>query len=77
MGFGFRPLITYGVVWLVAKATLFLFGAIWLGRALSPRLFHVASRLQAHAQRALSYSVNGRYDLANRELNAIAAVVEP
>ena len=34
-------------------------------------------KLQSHAQRALSHSVNGRYDLANRELNEIASVVEP
>jgi len=35
------------------------------------------SELEQHVQRALSYSVNGRYDLANRELNAIAKAIEP
>jgi Kef-type K+ transport system membrane component KefB len=34
------------VLWIVAKAALFLFGALWLGGWVSRRLFRLASRLQ-------------------------------
>jgi Kef-type K+ transport system membrane component KefB len=39
--------LSYGAAgWIVAKATLFLVGALALGLALSPRLFRLASRLK-------------------------------
>jgi Kef-type K+ transport system membrane component KefB len=38
----------YGAIGLVvAKATVFLVGSLWLGLAISPRLFNLASRLRA------------------------------
>jgi serine/threonine-protein kinase len=42
------------------------------GRDAAPE---VRERLQRHAQQALSHSVMGRYDEANRELNEIAALI--
>ena len=39
-------LATADIVWIIAKATLFLVGAILVGGWLSPRLFQVASRLR-------------------------------
>ncbi len=35
-----------GVAWILAKAVLFLGGALWLGLRLSPRLFQLAARLR-------------------------------
>jgi Kef-type K+ transport system membrane component KefB len=34
------------IVWVVAKATLFLVGALWLGLEVSPRLFRMTARLR-------------------------------
>lgn len=34
------------IAWVLAKATLFLVGALWLGLKVSPRLFRVAARLR-------------------------------
>ena len=34
------------LVWLVAKAVIFLFGALWLGTVISPRLFGLTARLR-------------------------------
>ncbi|MCS6817588.1 MAG: cation:proton antiporter [Blastocatellia bacterium] len=36
------------LLWIVAKSVGFLFGAIWIGQRLSPRLFHLASKLRVH-----------------------------
>lgn len=37
-----------GIVWIIAKAVLFLVGAVIVGLYLSPKLFGVASRLRVH-----------------------------
>ena len=36
----------------------------------------VQQRLRRHGQEALSHTLTGRYDQANRELNAIASLLE-
>ncbi len=36
---------TLSVVWIMVKAVIFLAGALWIGRALSPRAFRLASRM--------------------------------
>jgi len=44
-----RPQLPTGtLLGIVAKSVGFLFGAIWLGQRLSPRLFHLASKLRVH-----------------------------
>jgi Kef-type K+ transport system membrane component KefB len=35
------------VIWIVVKASLFLLGALFVGRWIAPKVFHVASRLRA------------------------------
>jgi Kef-type K+ transport system membrane component KefB len=35
-------------LWIVVKSVGFLLGAIWIGQRLSPRLFHLASKLRVH-----------------------------
>ncbi len=36
------------LLWIIAKSIGFLFGAIWIGQRLSPKLFHLASKLRVH-----------------------------
>jgi len=36
------------VLWIIAKSVGFLLGAIWIGQRLSPKLFHLASKLRVH-----------------------------
>lgn len=36
------------LVGIIAKSVGFLFGAIWIGQRLSPKLFHLASKLRVH-----------------------------
>ncbi|MGQ9456382.1 MAG: cation:proton antiporter [Armatimonadota bacterium] len=36
-----------GIAWIIAKATIFLVGALFIGRWIAPKAFHVASRLRA------------------------------
>jgi Kef-type K+ transport system membrane component KefB len=40
------PFSALSATWIMVKALLFLVGAFWIGRALSPRAFAVASRLR-------------------------------
>ena len=42
---GGASLSTLGVAWIIGKALLFLVGALLVGQWLSPRLFHLASKL--------------------------------
>jgi len=46
VGSGGEGISSLHVVWIIAKAIIFLFGAIVIGGKLSPRLFHVTSRLR-------------------------------
>ena len=39
-----------GVAWIILRAALFLFGALWLGARLSPRLFGLTARLRGNSR---------------------------
>jgi len=47
LGEGGEGFSGFGIMWLIAKAVIFLFGAIVAGRYVYPRLFKIANRLQA------------------------------
>ncbi|MDH7600815.1 MAG: cation:proton antiporter [Armatimonadota bacterium] len=38
---------TWAIIWIIAKASLFLAGAVVIGRWIAPKVFHIASRLSA------------------------------